>query len=567
MLGLMQYEQMMISDFIVHAARHHARAEVVSRLAEGIHRQTYRDTELRARKLAQALGRLDVKPGDRVATLAWNTYRHLELYFAISGSAAVVNTVNPRLAPEDIAYILGHAEDHVLFAEVEFAPLVADVAGRLPAGVLRTVVFLCAGHALPRVALPGGIDVMAYDALVDAEDGDYAWPRFDERSASALCYTSGTTGRPKGVLYTHRSTTLKAMAMNAADAAGLRAVDRLMPAVPMFHVNAWSLPYAATIAGTALVMPGRFLDGASLYRLIEDERVTFACGVPSVWLGVLAHVRKTGARFSTLQRMAVGGSACPESMFDAYDALGVTIMHAWGMTESSPVATVSNPIAGVDPATARRQRLSQGRALFGVDLRATRGSTEVSWDGETSGDIELRGHWIATGYYQLPSGTTPDGWFPTGDVGMFDANGFVLLTDRSKDLIKSGGEWISSIDLENIAMGHPAVAEAAVIAAKHPKWDERPLLIVALKPGASATREELLAIYEGKVARWAVPDDVVFVEELPHGATGKLLKTALRARYGDHLVRGKTAGASSAEPPPSIGAEDVDDEAPRRRPT
>ena len=555
MLGLMQYEPMMISDFIVHAARHHARAEIVSHLAEGVHRQTYRDTELRARKLAQALARLGVQPGDRVATLAWNTHRHVELYFAISGSAAVVNTVNPRLAPDDIAYIVGHAEDHVLFAEVDFAPLVADVAGRLPTGLLRTVVFLCAAHALPRVDLPSGIDVVAYDALLEAEDGDYAWPRFDERSASALCYTSGTTGRPKGVLYTHRSTTLKALAMNAADACGLRAVDRLMPAVPMFHVNAWSLPYAATIAGTSLVMPGRLLDGASLYRLIEDERVTFACGVPSVWLGVLAHVRKIGARFSTLQRMAVGGSACPESMFDAYDALGVNIIHAWGMTESSPVATMSNPVPNVDPALTRRQRLSQGRALFGVDLRATRGSTEVPWDGETSGDIELRGHWVATGYYKMPPGTTPDGWFPTGDVGVFDANGFVILTDRSKDLIKSGGEWISSIDLENIAMGHPAVAEAAAIAAKHPKWDERPVLIVALKPGASATCEELLGFYEGKVARWAVPDDIIFVDGLPHGATGKLLKTVLRARYADHLVRGKPAGATG-----------IDDEAPRRRP-
>lgn len=545
MLGLMQREELMISDFIVHAARHHPRGEIVSRRADGIHRQTWRETGLRARKLAQALARLGVRPGERVATLAWNNHRHVELYFAISGSGAVVNTVNPRLAPDDIAYIIGHAEDATLFAEADFAALVGDVAQRLPAGLLRRVVFLCTADALPSVALPAGIEVIAYETLIDGETGDYAWPRFDERSASALCYTSGTTGRPKGVLYTHRSTTLKAMAVNAADACGLRAIDRLLPVVPMFHVNAWSMPYAAAASGTSLVMPGRFMDGESLYRLIEDERVTLASGVPTVWLGVLAHLRTAGARFATLERLVVGGSACPESLFDAFDALGVNIVHAWGMTESSPIATLATPVPDVDEATARRQRLSQGRVMFGIDLRATRGGSEIPWDGRTTGDIEVRGHWVTTGYYRMPPGTTPDGWFPTGDVGTIDPDGFVILTDRSKDLIKSGGEWISSIELENIAVGHPAVAEAAAIAAKHPKWDERPVLIVSLKPGASVTREELLAFYQGKVAGWAVPDDIVFVDELPHGATGKLLKTSLRERYADHLLNRLPAGGAT----------------------
>ncbi|ABQ30636.1 long-chain-fatty-acid--CoA ligase [Acidiphilium cryptum] len=544
MLGLMQHHDLMISDFLVHAARHRPRAEIVSRLAGGIHRQTWVDTARRARQLARALGRLGVRPGDRVATLAWNNHRHVELYFAISGSGAVVNTVNPRLAPDDIAYILEHAEDGVLFAEADFASLVEQVAGKLPPGLLRQVVFLCDAADLPGIALPAGVAITDYESLIDAETDEYDWPRFDERTASGLCYTSGTTGRPKGVLYTHRSTVLKAMAVNAADAIGLKAADRLMPVVPMFHVNAWSLPYAAAAAGTSLVMPGRFLDGQSLYELIEAEHVTCASGVPTVWLGVLAHIRKTGGRFSTLERMIVGGSACPEALFDAYDELGVTIVHAWGMTESSPIATVATPVPGVDAATARRQRLSQGRVLFGIDLRARRGAEEVPWDGETAGDIELRGHWVTTGYYRMPKGTTEDGWFPTGDVGMIDPDGFVILTDRSKDLIKSGGEWISSIDIENIAVSHPAVAEAAAIAAKHPKWDERPVVIVALKPGASATREELLSVYEGKVARWAVPDDVIFVDELPHGATGKLLKTELRARFANHLIE-KPDGAAT----------------------
>jgi fatty-acyl-CoA synthase len=535
MRGLMQQAPLLISDLIRHAARHHPRAEIVAKLPSGIHRQSYRETEHRAKQLAQALARLGVTFGDRVATLAWNSHRHVELYFAISGMGAVVNTINPRLAHEDIGYIASHAEDQVIFAELDFVPIIQAIAPGL-AGTLRTVVFLCDAAELPALELPGAVTVLAYETLIAPENGAYDWPSFDENTASALCYTSGTTGKPKGVLYSHRSTVLQAMAVNAADSCGLRAVDRMMPVVPMFHVNAWSLPYAAAACGASMVLPGRFLDGASLYALIEDEHVTVSAGVPTVWLGVLENLRKTGGKFTSLYRLLIGGSACPEALFDAYGALGVEIRHAWGMSESSPIATMAAPIPGDDASSAHRHQLSQGRVLFGIDIRIMREGAEAAWDGALAGDFELHGHWVATGYYRMPPSVTADGWFPTGDVGMIDPVGFVQLTDRSKDLIKSGGEWISSIDLENIAVAHPAVREAAVIAAKHPKWDERPLLIVSLRPGITASRDDLLSIYAGKVAKWAVPDDVVIVDELPHGATGKLLKTALRAQFAAHLL-------------------------------
>ena len=540
MRGLMQHAPLLISDLIKHAARHHPRGAIISKLNEGLHRQSYRQTEQRAKQLAQALVGLGVGAGDRVATLAWNSHRHVELYFAISGMGAVVNTINPRLAHEDIGYIAGHAEDQVIFAELDFIPIIEAIAPNL-IGVLRCVVFLCGPEARPALELPGSVTILDYETLIGAESGDYDWPRFDENTASALCYTSGTTGKPKGVLYSHRSTMLQAMAVNAADAVGLRAVDRMMPVVPMFHVNAWSLPYAAAACGASMVLPGRFLDGASLYQLIEDEQVSVSAGVPTVWLGVLDHLRKTGGKFSCLYRLLIGGSACPEALFEAYGAMGVEIRHAWGMSESSPIASMAAPVPGDDAEAAHRHRLSQGRVVCGVDIRIMREGAEAAWDGQMAGDLELKGHWVATGYYRMPPSVNAEGWFPTGDVGMIDPAGFVQLTDRSKDLIKSGGEWISSIDLENIAVSHPAVAEAAVIAAKHPKWDERPLLIVSLRPGVETTREDLLGIYGGRVAKWAVPDDVVIVDALPHGATGKLLKTALRTQFGGYFTEGKAA--------------------------
>ncbi|HEX7389800.1 MAG TPA: long-chain-fatty-acid--CoA ligase [Acidiphilium sp.] len=540
MHGLMQHQYLMISDLLRHAARYHPRGEIVSRRANGVHRQTWPETEHRARQLARALIRLGVTPGDRVATLAWNSSRHLELYFAISGIGAVINTVNPRLAHDDIAYIIDHAEDRVIFADPDFAATLAAVVPKL-AVKPRHIVFLGEAGELPEGFPADGVAVSAYESLIATEDGAYDWPRFDENAASGLCYTSGTTGRPKGVLYSHRSTVLLAISVNAVDAVGLGAADRVMPVVPMFHVNAWALPYAAAACGASLIMPGRFLDGTSLSDLIAGERVTISAGVPTVWLGVLDHLHRTGAKLPSLRRLIVGGSACPPALFDQFDALGVDIRHAWGMTESSPLATLAAPVDGVDAGTAVDQRLSQGRAMFGVELRACGDAGEVPWDAKTQGNVELRGHWVATGYYRMPKGTTEDGWFPTGDVGTLDPDGFVNLTDRTKDLIKSGGEWISSIALENIAVAHPSVAEAAAIAAKHRKWGERPLLVVALRPGAMVTKAELQAYFEGKVPHWSVPDDVVFVEELPHGATGKLLKTALRARFGDHFLHAEDA--------------------------
>ena len=540
MRGLMQHAPLLISDLITHAARHHPRAEIVSRLNEGLHRQSYRQTEQRAKQLAQALVGLGVGAGDRVATLAWNSHRHVELYFAISGMGPVVNTINPRLAHEDIGYIAGHAEDRVIFAELDFIPIIEAIAPSLT-GVLRKLVFLCGPDEKPELDLPGSVEIFDYETLIGGYAGDYDWPSFDENTASALCYTSGTTGKPKGVLYSHRSTMLQALAVNAADGVGLRAVDRMMPVVPMFHVNAWSLPYAAASCGASMVLPGRFLDGANLYQLIEAEQVSVSAGVPTVWLGVLDHVRKSGGKFSSLYRLLIGGSACPEALFEAYGAMGVDIRHAWGMSESSPIASMAAPVPGDDATAAQRHKLSQGRVVCGVDIRIIREGAEAEWDGQMAGDLELKGHWVATGYYRMPPSVNAQGWFPTGDVGMIDPAGFVQLTDRSKDLIKSGGEWISSIDLENIAVSHPAVAEAAVIAAKHPKWDERPLLIVSLRPGVTASREDLLGIYTGKVAKWAVPDDVVIVDALPHGATGKLLKTALRMQFGGYFTEGKAA--------------------------
>jgi len=547
MLGLMQDQPLTTTSIIRHAARHHARQEVVSKTVEGdIHRTTYAGIEQRARQLMGVLKRLGVKPEDRVATLAWNGFRHLELYYAVSGMGAVCHTINPRLSQDDIAYIATHAGDTIIFAETSFAALIEGVAPRVAATV-RAVVFLCDPAQMPAITLPPGMDLLCYETLMAAADADTAWPILDERAAASLCYTSGTTGRPKGVLYSHRSTLLHAYAVNMADALSLRAVDRMLPVVPMFHVNAWGTPYAAPMAGAALVMPGRHLDGASLSTLMNDEHVTISAGVPTVWLGLLNYLRGSGTRLETVKRLVIGGSACPRMLMEAFhDEYAVRVEHAWGMSEVSPVGTYNRPKPGQEalPREAMfRLNEKQGRVVFGVDMRIVDDeSNELPWDGQKSGHLQVKGPFVCSAYYGDRPGSALDseGWFATGDVASIDPDGMMEITDRSKDVIKSGGEWISSIQLENIAVSHPDVAEAAIVAARHAKWDERPLLLVVAKQDHTIDKADLLAIFRGKVADWWKPDDVIVLEELPHTATGKIHKLTLRDRFRDHLLKRET---------------------------
>ncbi len=541
MLGLMQTQPLLISSIITHAARHHGEAEVVSRLVDGAtHRTTYREVEARARRLARAMQGLGVARSDRVATLAWNSHRHLELYYAVSGMGSVIHTVNPRLAPDDIAHILNDAGSVVLCADLTFAPLLETLAARIPG--VRAVVMLAGEDEMPEVALAPGQRLLCYEALLAAAGEDYEWPALDEGLASALCYTSGTTGRPKGVLYSHRSTLIHAYAINMADVFGFRSVDRVMPVVPMFHVNAWGMPYAAPMAGASMVMPGRHLDGPSVHALMQQERVTFSAGVPTVWMGLLQHLRATGGKLDTLQRLVCGGSACPAMLIDTFQReYGVRVDHAWGMTETSPLGTCYGTKAGFEAlpdAERSRLRYKQGRAVPGLQMRIVNdGGAELPWDGTTFGNLEVRGPWVTSRYMNADADATDAaGWFATGDVATIDAHGLLEITDRTKDVVKSGGEWISSIQLENIAVAHPDVAEAAVVAARHPKWDERPLLIVTAKPGRTVDPAELLALYAGQVAKWWTPDEVVVVDDLPHTATGKLNKLALRQRFRDYRL-------------------------------
>ncbi len=537
MFGLIMDQPLLISSLLTHAARNHGDTEIVSRTIEGgIHRYTYAAAEVRARKLAQALARMGVESGDRVASLAWNCFRHFELYFATSGSGAVMHTVNPRLFPDQIAYIINHAEDKLLFVDLTFVPLLEKLA---PAcRTLKGIVVMTDRAHMP-AALPAAL---CYEELVEAEDGDYAWPSFDERTASSLCYTSGTTGNPKGVLYSHRSTVIHSYAIVSPDVFNLSARDCLLPVVPMFHVNAWGLPYAAALVGVKFVLPGAQLDGASLHELFETEGVTATAGVPTVWLALLNHMKQNQLKFSTLNRAVVGGSACAPAMIRTFaDDYGISCQHAWGMSEMSPLGTfctLKHKHLSLPPEEQFAILTSQGRPLFGVEMKIVDGTGQsLPHDGKAFGDVLVRGPWITAGYFKDEGGTPlRDGWFPTGDVATIDADGYMRITDRSKDVIKSGGEWISSIDLENAAMAHPAVAEAAVIGVAHPKWDERPLLVVVKKPGAEVTREELLAFYQGRVAKWSIPDDVVFVDALPHTATGKLLKIKLRDEFRDHRL-------------------------------
>ncbi len=537
MFGLIQDRPLLVSSLILHADRHHGATEIVTRTLEGpIHRYTIRDAHRRARKLANALARLGVRRGDRVATLAWNTHRHFEFYYAVSGMGAICHTINPRLFHEQIAYIIDHADDAYVFFDLGFAPLIETLKARCR-GVKGWVALTDRAH-LPES--PSGL--LCYEELLAAESDAFDWPSFDERLASSLCYTSGTTGNPKGALYAHRSTILHSYGTALPDTFGLSARDVILPVVPMFHVNAWGLPYSSMLVGAKLVFPGAALDGKSLYDLFEAEQATFSAGVPTVWLGLLRYLEESGKRFSSLQRIVVGGSACPPAMIEAFEkGYGVEAIHAWGMTEMSPLGTSSQLKAkhrNASPAEILAVKSKQGRAIPGVDMRIVDGEgKDLPWDGVAFGDLMVRGWWIADAYFKSEGGELlRDGWFPTGDVATIDPDGYMKITDRSKDVIKSGGEWISSIELENIAIAHPAVAEAAVIGIADPKWGERPLLIAQINEGARVEREELLGFYRGKVAPWWVPDDVVFVAALPHTATGKLLKAELRTRYAGYRL-------------------------------
>ena len=539
MNGSMMQQPLLISSLLVHAERHHGDQQVVSRRVEGdLHRQTFRELAARARRMANALARLGVAFGDRVATLAWNGHRHMELYYAASGSGAVLHTLNPRLHADQVTWIADHAEDKILFFDLTFLPLVEAIAPRAKT-IKAFVAMTDRAHMPASSAVP---NLLCYEELLDAQSDVFDWPSFDENNASSLCYTSGTTGNPKGALYSHRSTLLHTYAAALPDALGCSARDVILPVVPMFHVNAWGLPYVACMVGAKLVFPGPWLDGKSLHELFEGERVTVSAGVPTVWQGLLAHVEANGLVFSTMRRTVIGGAACPPAMMRAFqERYDVQVLHAWGMTEMSPIGTVCT-LKGHQCDRPAEERMAlqakQGRVVFGVDMKIVGDDgRELPRDGKASGELLVRGPWIIAKYFKGEGGDPlVDGWFPTGDVSTIDADGFMQITDRSKDVIKSGGEWIGSIDLENIAMAHPAVAMAACIAARHPKWDERPLLVVVKKSGGQLTREELLRFYDGKIAKWWTPDDVVFVDAIPLGATGKIQKNKLREAYGDRLL-------------------------------
>ena len=538
MRGQMMDFPLLIPSLLDHAAKFHADTEIVSRNTEGgIHRYTYADSAVRAKKVASALSKAGVKKHQRVATLAWNNYRHFELYYGVSGMGGVMHTINPRLHPTQAAWIINNAEDQILFFDTTFAPIVKAIAASCP--TVKSWVAMTDKANTPKLE---GVDVVCYEDFIADGDENFEWAEMDEKDAACLCYTSGTTGNPKGVLYSHRSLMLHTFGACLPDVFNLTARDVVLPVVPMFHVNAWSIPYIGAMVGVKLVFPGPGLDGASLVGLFEGEKVTMSAGVPTVWLGVLNELRKNGKAPEALKRMAVGGSAVPPSMVEAYEKeFGITLEHAWGMTEMSPLGTYYAPKEKHLSMSAEKQfalKLKQGRPPYGVQMKIVNESgNEQPWDDKATGDLYVRGPWIVERYYgKNETALSADGWFHTGDVAAIDADGYLRITDRSKDLIKSGGEWISSIEVENIAMSLPQIAMAAVIAAKHKKWDERPLLIVSLKPDQTIEKSAILAHFEGKLAKFEIPDDVIIVDALPLGATGKVQKMTLREEYGDYLL-------------------------------
>lgn len=537
LLGKMMHQPLTMGSLIDHAARYHAETEIVSALTEGgFERSNWRRIGENARRIGSALQQRGMEPGDRIGTLAWNNRRHLELYFGVPGMGMICHTLNPRLAPEQLTYIVNHATDRMLFIERTFVPLIAAIRDQL--STLRGVVMLGPRDEAAAAELPG---LLFYEDLLAEGDPAAPWAEVDETAPSSLCYTSGTTGNPKGVLYSHRSTLLHAICVNNRDGLAIGAADSLMPVVPMFHVNAWGTPHAAAAVGARLVMPGPRLDGDSLARLIIDESVTIAAGVPTIWLGLLNALDGMDEKPVSLKRTIVGGSALPPSMRAAFrDRYGVELIHAWGMTETSPLGTLNAPLAkhrALSHAEQDQIGNGQGRPPFGVELRVVDADgTVLPNDGVTEGQLQIRGHWIVNHYFgHEKSALTWDGWFDTGDISTIDADGYMVIRDRAKDIIKSGGEWISTVDLENIAVAHPKIANAAAIAARHPKWDERPVICAQKRPQSDLTEEELLAFYDGKVPRWQRPDRVIFVESLPLGATGKVVKASLRELYGDVL--------------------------------
>jgi len=539
MLGLMQDWPLLVHKIVDHAATYHGGREVVTRTVEGpIVRSNYREIARRSHRTAHALDRLGIKLGDRIATMAWNTARHIEAWYGITGIGAVYHTLNPRLFPDQIVYIVNHAEDRVLFFDITFAKLVEELAPRCP--TIELFVCLTDAANLPKANIP---NLVAYEEFIEGCDENFAWKEFDEHTACGLCYTSGTTGNPKGVLYSHRSNVLHAFVASQADAMGLRAVDCVMPIVPMFHANAWALAFSAPMVGCKLVLPGPKLDGDSVCELLTDEGVTMTAAVPTVWLALLQYLEKTAKKLPNMQRVIIGGSAAPRSMIEAFEkTYGITVIHAWGMTEMSPLGTMGTMKPNNIDLPYEQQldyKCKQGHPPFGVEMKIVDDDEkEQKRDGKAFGRLKVRGPAVAKGYFR-GEGTgsfDADGWFDTGDVATLDPDGYMTITDRAKDVIKSGGEWISTIEIENIAVGHPCVAEAAVIGVAHPKWDERPLLIIVLKPGKAATREEILAYLTGRIAKWWMPDDVVFTGDIPHTATGKIQKMALRERYGKYKL-------------------------------
>jgi fatty-acyl-CoA synthase len=538
MLGLMQDWPLLCHRIIDHAALNHGERPVISRSIEGpIHTTNYAEIRARALKVAQRLERDGIKLGDRVATLGWNTWRHLESWYGILGIGAIYHTVNPRLFPDQIVWIINHAGDRVLMTDLTFLPLLEKIADQLPT-IERIIVYTDAAH-MPATTLRNAVP---YEEWLAEADGDFAWKTFDENTAAGMCYTSGTTGNPKGVLYSHRSNVLHAMMLLQAEMFGIASRDIALPIVPLFHANSWALAFCAPMTGAALVLPGAKLDGASVYELLTEFKVTCTAAVPTVWLLLLQYLEKTGGKLPYLRRVLIGGSACPRAIIKAFqDDYGVEVCHAWGMTEMSPVGTAGSlkpEYASLKGEARLDMQQKQGHGPFCVEMKITDDDGKrIPWDGKTFGRLKVRGPAVAKAYYNDDSDILDaEGYFDTGDVGTIDRYGYLNITDRSKDVIKSGGEWISSIELENLAVGHPKVAEAAVIGVRHPKWDERPLLVIVLKEGQTATKQELLAFLNGKIANWWMPDDVAFVKEIPHTATGKILKTALRTQFKDYVL-------------------------------